>query len=413
VRRRPLAAAIGAAALAGSVAVVASSAGQGATPAGAATAPVAIPLISGVTTATQSSVLLPMGHLNDPANTFWELFLRPAGSTSWTLQTPKGVADNGGLVVAEPPAGPVTVGFLPSALLRFSPLAQSTDGGRTWSPGSLSAALVAAPDALAGGPTYVAMGVAAGDVTALVSGSGQSVQTSSGDLSTWRTVATTKSLAKTVRGCGVQRISAVAANAAGPILGVQCRQSGRIGVLFPPAAGSGSASTTWTSGGPLLTGGTSGTATVLRLEATSSYGTVASSVAGLTGLAGVQSGGATSLVAFWSLPLGPGWTQSTRLTIPSGWTVWASATGGGSGRGIAVLLGSGSRRRIVTVAGPGAGWVTVPSPPSGTGAVATVGTETDAFVVSGSGLSVWALTPGSAWSRTQTATVPIPYGSSS
>jgi hypothetical protein len=374
--------------------------------AAAASSTPTIPLPSGVSTPSESSVSLPMGHLSDPDNTFWEIFLRSAGNTSWTLRTPVGVADNGGLVVADPVNGPVTVGFLPSQLLRFSPLAQTSDEGKTWSPGDLPSALVAAPDALAGGPS---------DLTAaLVTGSGQTVLSSREDLSGWRQLVTTRSLAKTVKGCGVQRITALASDGNYPILGVQCSRTGRIGVLVPQA-GATAAPTgpgpTWTNKGPLLPDAASGVATVLRLEATAS---ASDSAAGsLTGLARMEVGRSSSLVAFWSGGASSSWTQSTRLTIPSGWAVGATATGGGStGRGISVLLDSGVHRRIVSVAGPGARWVTL-VPPAGTGAIAAVGTEVDAFVVNKSHLTVWASGSRTAgWSRVQSTTVPVPYGSS-
>jgi hypothetical protein len=369
---------------------------------GAATPTPALPLASGVSTPSQSSVSLPMGHLDDPDNTFWELFLQPTGSTSWTLRTPPGVADNGGLAVAVPSPGPVTVGFLPSQLLRFSPLAQSTDGGRTWSTGDLTGSLVAGPDALAGGspdPTV-----------ALVTGSGQTVL-SSGNLSDWRSLVTTKALAKSVKACGVQRITAVVGDGNDPILGVQCSQRGRIGVLFPKAANPGGA-ITWASGGPRLTGDSTGVATVVRLEAATTVG--AGAAGGLNGLATVQSGRSSSLVAFWTPAPGSGWAQSRRLVLPTGWAVRATATGGGSGGGaITVLLDSGTRRRIVSVAGPGARWTTSPVPPVGTEAVVTVGSRLEAFVVANSTLTIWASSSGGAWSRLQRTTVPVPYGSSS
>jgi hypothetical protein len=368
----------------------------------------AIPLTSGVTTTTQSAVTLAMGHLDDPANTFWELFLRPAGSSTWSLHTPPGVADNGGLVVAVPAAGPVTVGFLPSGLLRFSPVAQSDDAGKTWTPGVLPSALVPTPDALATIPSEK-LGPPENSMVALATGSGGSVLTGLGDLSTWHTVATIRTLARSVSGCTVKRITAVAADpsASGPVLGVQCAESGRIGVLFPSAISSASptGTTMWSSDGPLLTGGASGNVTVLRLESTD---------AGLTGLVGVRSGTAASLVAFWQRAPGAGWSQSTRLAVPSGWTVRATSTGGGGGQGVSVLLGVGSRLRIAEVAGPGSGWLTLPVPPAGTGDIVTEGAATDAFVVSGSRLGVWAWSTGDAgWHRTQTVTVPVPYGSSS
>ena len=92
----------------------------------------------------------------------------------------------------------------------------------------------------------------------------------------------------------------------------------------------------------------------------------------------------------------------------------ATATGGGSGQGEAVLLGSGTRRTVAEVTGPGTAWVTLPAPPAGTGALAVRGTTTDAFTVSGSRLSVWSITAGTSnWSRAQTVEVPVPYGSSS
>ncbi|HEX4217621.1 MAG TPA: hypothetical protein VHZ02_04585 [Acidimicrobiales bacterium] len=363
-----------------------------------------LPLASGVSTPSQSSVSLPMGHLDDPDNTFWELFMRSTGSASWTLDTPPGVADNGGLAVAAPSSGPVTVGFLPSQLLRFSPLARTADGGKTWSSGEIPAALIAAPDALSGGSP--------GPTTALVAGSGQTVLSSS-DLSGWHAVVTTKTLAKSAENCGVQRITAVASDGAFPILGVQCRREGRIGVLFPGGntTASSGGNTTWTSGGPLLNGGSPGVATVLRLEATPGAST--GSTGGLNGLATVRSGRSSSLVAFWTSDPGSAWTQSRRLVLPAGWTVLATSTGGGStGRGITVLLDSGVRRRIVSVSGPGSSWVSAPAAPSGTEAAVTVGSDVEAFAVDKSRLTIWALGSTTGWSRVQTSTVPVPYGSS-
>jgi hypothetical protein len=109
------------------------SAAGGAPRAGAASHP-APAIAASATTLAQSTAVIAMGHLRDPGNTFWELFLRPAGSPSWVLHTPPGVASNGGLVVAAPPAGSLTVGFLTSADLKFSPVAQRPDGGTSWCP---------------------------------------------------------------------------------------------------------------------------------------------------------------------------------------------------------------------------------------------------------------------------------------
>ena len=112
------------------------------------------PLRSAVSTANGSWVVLPIGELGDPSNTFWQLLYAGPGSSHWSVVTPEGVADNGGIVAGVSPVS-ADVGVLPSGLLHFSPLARSTDGGRTWSPALLPGALAARPDALAG-PAVVA-----------------------------------------------------------------------------------------------------------------------------------------------------------------------------------------------------------------------------------------------------------------
>ena len=93
-----------------------------------------------------------MGHLDDPTNTFWEVFTLPSGGQRWTEHTPPDVADNGGLVIASTSAGAV-IGFRPSELLSFSPLAITTDGGNTYAPGLLSGGLADVPDSLSVSPS--------------------------------------------------------------------------------------------------------------------------------------------------------------------------------------------------------------------------------------------------------------------
>jgi hypothetical protein len=94
-----------------------------------------------------------MGGSAAQYNDFWQLFLRPAGSTRWQLVTPPGTADNGGLVLAGSDGQPLVTGFRPSQNLTFSPLIQTRDGGHAWSSvGPLDAALASTPDALAINP---------------------------------------------------------------------------------------------------------------------------------------------------------------------------------------------------------------------------------------------------------------------
>jgi hypothetical protein len=144
---------------------------------------------------------------------------------------------------------------------------------------------------------------------------------------------------------------------------------------------------------------------VLRLEQTAS---------GTAVLVEEQTGASTSLVALWGQGTALTWQQSSRLAVPAGWTVEATGIGGGAGQGETVLLGSGDRRTVEVMAGPGSAWEQLPAAPASTAVVATVGTETDAMVSSGSLLTVWAWSPGQpSWRRTAATTVAIPYGSSS
>jgi hypothetical protein len=138
---------------------------------------------------------------------------------------------------------------------------------------------------------------------------------------------------------------------------------------------------------------------------------------GMTALADGTTSTGQSLAAAWgSGAPGASFTASPPLAVPAGWSVLASATGGGTGESLTVLLGAGDGGpvRLESVAGPGARWTTLATPPAGTGAVAALGSEVDAFVPDGSHLGIWALTPGSpTWQRVAGLTVPIQYGSSS
>jgi hypothetical protein len=363
----------------------------------AATRPAAtLPLTASSTTPSGSTVLIAMGHLDDPANTFWEVFTRSTGSASWALHTPPGVASNGGLVLSAPVGGLLMIGFLTSADLKFSPVALSTDGGRRWSPGELPDSLTRSPDAVALGPT--------GHALALVSGDVQRVLMSNGDLSTWHSLVSARALSRVVSACGVQSLTAVSLGPASQsMVGAACSRPGQIGIYAPlPAPGTGRAN--WRDIGPTLST-RAGTATVLRLARTSGS---------VEGLAQARSDATSSLVAFWGQGTSERWSTSAPTVVPARWAVTATAAGGGSGQGMAVLLGDGPQRRVVDISGPGAPWATLPDPPPGTSGIAGVGYGVDAFVVHASHLAVWAWTPGAgAWQPVESITVPVPYGSSS
>ena len=105
----------------------------------AATGPAVTPSLStSASTATATWGILVMGGSAASQDNFWQLFIRPTGSAAWTLVTPPGVADNGGLVMAPVGRGGLDVGIRPSQGLTFSPLATTGDNGTTWTPGLLA-----------------------------------------------------------------------------------------------------------------------------------------------------------------------------------------------------------------------------------------------------------------------------------
>ena len=114
--------------------------------------PATVPLSTSLVTAQGTWAVAVMGGPAAADDDFWQLFVRPAGASRWSLVTPPGVADNGGLVAAAGTTS-VTVGFRPSQNLVFSPLATSTDAGRNWTPGLLDAGLADTPGAIAVGPS--------------------------------------------------------------------------------------------------------------------------------------------------------------------------------------------------------------------------------------------------------------------
>lgn len=363
------------------------------TPSGAA-AP-STPVVSSVSTPSDSWVILPMGDLSDRNNTFWELFRAVPGSSHWSLVTPPGVADNGGLVEGASD-GAALVGILPSDLLHFSPLSQSDDGGNSWGPALLPAGLAPRPDALA----YQVP--SPGGAIALM-GDGR-VLSAPGNLSSWSPLVSATGLGRTRPGCGVTAVDAVALlPTSTPVIATGCRRGGHVGV-FTRTTGS------WHSIGFTLGGSLRGSATtVLRLEVTGSS---------TTALVSASRAGHRALVALWRTGIAP-WSASTPLPVSSGNPVLSTSVGAGGA--LAVLLGSSRGGRVAFDIRSGVRlWSPLPRLPSGTSALAlpTAPTtldagEVDAFTVDGGSLGVFALTPsGTTWVRVQSSQIPIAYGSS-
>jgi hypothetical protein len=341
-------------------------------------------LATSMTTANGATwAIVAMGGSAAGANQFWELFARAAASDRWELVTPPGVASNGGLVAAGGPAS-LSVAFRPSQALTFSPLAVTSDAGKTWRTGLIDAPVASDPDALAAG---------AGAMLALL-GDGTVEQGGTAGAS-WTRLAAPGAIASSAAGrqCHVTTLTAVAYTPSGtPLAAASCARPGIAGVF----ARSGN---TWQAAGPVLAGFLAARqVTVLRLT-----GTPAGDVALLRAGAGDDA----SLLAAWTSG-GSRWTVSAPLAVGTG-QVAASGTGSG---GVAwVLLADG---RAYAVSGPGGAWRRLPSPPPGTATLAAgPGGAFEALAANGGKLTVYRLSPVGAWSETQALAVPVQYGSSS
>lgn len=297
------------------------------------------PLVSAFSTSTDSWVTLPMGDLSDPNNTFWELFHTAPGSPHWSLVTPPGVADNGGLIESAS-AGAALVGVLPSQLLRFSPLAQSANGGRSWVPAFLPGALSPLPDALADGD-----GVSPVGAIALVRGS----RALSGPVgfSSWSPLVTAAELSRVSRDCGVLGLDGATLLPSGaPLIATGCRRDGRVGLFTRTASG-------WRSVGLTLGGALRGAATtVLRVQATAGTTTV---------LALASVGGRHSLEALWQSGSAP-WRVATPLAIGSGASVRSTAVN--STGDVAILFGGARGTGSAVDIAPTGAWNRLPRLPA-------------------------------------------------
>lgn len=379
---------VGLAALSSLLAFAASLAGAGA----AAGAVSSLPLPAASETPADSWAVLPMGQLNDPKNTFWQLLHAAPGASKWSSVTPQGVADNGGIVAAPAVAtDSVTVGFLPSELLHFSPLAESTNSGRTWSPAFLPGALTSSPSALASGPD---------GSLALV---GTAVLHQSATPSRWSRLVTLATLRRVAPSCAVTSLKGVAVTpAGGALVGATCAD-GHVGLF-------GSSDGTWQADIDTLQGAWhhAGT-TVLRVQAAGTQPTalVLASQRGHRALFVLSDEG------------GGHWKASSPLALAAASAVRATAID--TAGAFCVLAGSKRFPSAAELDTDGS-WTSLPAPPKGTlglawvppGSVPPGGPMLDAFtVVDGTELHVFALNPaGIEWTLVQTLQVPLAYGSS-
>jgi len=369
-------------------------AGCGSQPAGVTDAgrpPLTAPLSTSLVTAQGAWAVAAMGG-RDTDDRFWQLFFRPATGGRWSLVTPQGVADNGGLVVAGGGAY-LVAGFRPSQKLAFSPLATSTDTGRNWTPGLLDAGLADTPGAIAVGPSGRTLAL-------LQDGTIETAPTAgSAAAGRWAPLTTLKALAASApgRSCGLEGVTAVSFGPnQNPMAAGSCARPGAAGV-FTDAGG------TWRSADLTLPGpGPNGRVRVLALTALAG---------GNEALLAVSGPGGNSLRAAWWD--GTRWTVSAPVT-----TDGVRALGFGPG-GSAWLLRPGGRAETIARAA-GSTWRALPPVPAGTQVPVPAGTQVlvpgtggsyDALAVAGSRLTVWRLAQG-AWAKVQQVTVPLQYGSS-
>ncbi len=342
------------------------------------------PLATASTGATGAGwAIVEMGGSAAQEDNFWELFVRPAGTSTWRLATPVGVADNGGLEAAGT-GGSLVAGFRPSQDLTFTPLAATSDDGATWSAaGPLTPGLADAPDALASG--------SGGQLIALTSGGTAELGTNSGQ--TWTSLASVRAITDTPAGhaCGLTGFTAATFVRSGiPILAGRCSRPGVAGI-FADHGGS------WQPAGPAVPRSLAGQDIgVLRLTAAGN---------GVVALLQAGSGASASLIAAW--PDAGGWALSAPLRIGAS---GLRSTSAGPGPAVAVLLAGGHGE---TLSGPGSSWRALPRLPASAAALALgPGGRVDALTAAAGTFSDWRLGAGASWRLTQTIHVTIPYGSS-
>jgi hypothetical protein len=337
------------------------------------------PLATSLVTAQGGWATMVMGGAAASEDNFWQVFVRQPGASAWSLVTPPGVADNGGLVAAGSAAS-LLIGFRPSQDLAFSPLATSTDAGKTWTAGLLDASLADVPDALSTGPGGQRLAVLSNGTVDLGTGSGS-----------WSTLTTLKALAASApgRACGLQDVTGATFRGDGSyVVAGSCARPGVAGI-FRDAGG------TWEAAGPAVPAGTR--VQVLRLS----------------GTAALLQAGTDLLATWWS---GTQWSAPQALADAG--TVQAS--GFGPGDATAWVLLSGGRAATI-IYGDNGGWSDLPRVPSPTAVLVAPGPAYgahgpampwQALAVSGSRLTVWALDGGN-WTKVQVIDVPIQYDSSS
>jgi len=355
---------------------------------------IATSLATSIEMSTGTWVVVPMGHLDQPLNTFWQLFFRAKGATRWSdYASALAVATNGGLLLATPDGRTLVVGIRPANLLDYSPLLVTRDAGRTWLPASPVSSLSVQPDALAAEP--------GGHSLALANPSGRTeVLASSAGLSNWHQLVTANQLASSSSGrsCGLVALTAVGYATGHLLVGGSCRRPGVVGIYSEDQG-------RWQLVGPALPPSlASGIVDVLGLQKSSG---------GLWALLSLSNGHGTTLVAARTLGLASPWRLSQVYSLANADHVLSFGPAGSKGLFVFVS-GSTSPDKLLLLGRAGAAWTSLPTPPSSTSTVAfgSAG-AVDALAVDDTTFTDWRLVPGSVrWTKVQVMNVPIQFGSS-
>jgi hypothetical protein len=215
-------------------------------------------------------------------------------------------------------------------------------------------------------------------------------------LTEWQTLVTKQSLAATPAGksCGVASLDAVGFDQSNvPLVGASCRRPDAPGVFVD------SDSAWHLADIPVPSGLIDDSFAVARLSTNSALF-----------LAGHEN--ASSLVAAWEPSTNQPWVLSPSLRL--GTTDHLVASGNGPGATQFVLIRNKDTLRADIVTGPGTAWRQIPNLPQGTQTIAVgTGGRLSALAVNDTKLIVWQLGTGrESWTKVQSITVPIVYGSS-
>ena len=343
------------------------------------------PLAGGVNDAGTSMSIIPMGHLSDSANTYFQSFTAH-GDASWNLSTPPGIATNGGLTLSSPSNGAIAV--LPYYALHLSAISPLVDGVSSQD-GEAVTSLLKAPSAMAKSPHSGAF--------FLVTTKG-SVLEQSGPTQPFTTVTSLSALKKTSAGkrCGIQAITGIAIQSDESLaLGVRCASPGTTGVLTQSGG-------SWT--GTLAS--KVGPCSVVRIDP---------SGAGVIAL--VRTGGMKASLRSISIA-----GSSVKLSSPLPFmysTLRSTAVSNESGGGRSDIVAlAGTTHVAAAILTPGEHVHAVASVlPLSTRALVAQGTAPispatlRAFEVSNGKATIQELTASSAWETLKVVNVKIPYGS--